>query len=218
MVKFVLTGVTGQLGSKVFRHLLDLVPASDIAVMVRNTSKIPPEITSSNVEIREGDFSKPELLDIAFKDAERLLLVSVPSIEHEFRVKHHVIAIDAAKRANVKHVYYTSLMFGTDTQGHLIDSVAHVMQAHLDTEAYLKKSGLTYTILREGLYSESYSLYTGFFNHVNDHEVCVPGDGPIAWVCIDDLGEGTAKLMAKGGYEQETLLLTGSTSITISGV
>ncbi|UJR16837.1 hypothetical protein I4U23_003736 [Adineta vaga] len=218
MVKFVLTGVTGRLGSQVLKYLLDLVPASEIAVVVRNPLKVPSDITSSNVEIREGDFSKPELLDIAFKDAEKLLIISVPSIEHEFRVKHHVNAIDAAKRANVKHIYYTSLMFGTDTQGHLIDSVAHVMQAHLDTEAYLAKSGLTYTILREGLYSESYPLYTGFFDYKKDNEVCVPGDGPITWVCLADLGEGTAKLMVNGGHEQETLLLTGSTPITISTV
>jgi uncharacterized protein YbjT (DUF2867 family) len=195
MVKYVLTGVTGRLGSQVLKHLLRLVSASQVAVVVRDPSKIPSEISSSGIEIRQGDFSKPELLDDAFKDAEKLLIISVPSIEHEFRVKHHVNAIDAAKRVGVKHVYYTSLMFGTDVKGHFTDSVAHVMQAHLDTEAYLAKSGLTYTVLREGLYSESYSLYTGFFNPTRDSEVCVPDDGFISWVCIEDLGEGTAKLM-----------------------
>ncbi|CAF3979163.1 unnamed protein product [Adineta steineri] len=218
MVKYLLTGVTGRLGSHVLKHFLRLVPPSDIAVVVRDPSKLSSEINSSGIEIHQGDFSKPELLDAAFKDTEKLLIISVPSIEHELRVKNHINAIDAAKRAHVKHVYYTSLMFGTDVQGHLIDSVAHVMQAHLDTEVYLAKSGLTYTILREGLYSESYSLYTGFFDHTKDNEVCVPGDGPVAWVCIDDLGEGTAKLMINGGHEQETVLLTGSTSISISSV
>ncbi len=197
MVKYVITGVTGRLGSRVLKHLLRLVPASDLAVVIRNLSKVPSEISSSGVEIRQGDFSKPELLDTVFNDTEKLLIISVPSIEHEFRVKHHVNAIDAAKRAGVRHVYYTSLMFGTDSKGHLTDSVAYVMQAHLDTEAYLAKSGLTYTILREGLYSECYPLYTGFFDHTKDNEVCVAGDGPIAWVCLDDLGEGTAKLMVK---------------------
>jgi hypothetical protein len=91
-----------------------------------------------------------------------------------------------------------------DVKGHLTDSVAYVMQAHLDTEAYLAKSGLTYTVLREGLYSESYSLYTGFFNPTRDSEVCVPGDGSITWVCIENLGEGTAKLMVK--VSDETVL------------
>jgi uncharacterized protein YbjT (DUF2867 family) len=112
MVKYVITSVTGRLGSQVLKDLLRLVSASQIAVVVRNPSKIPSEISSSSVEVRQGDFSRPELLDIAFKDAEKLLIISVPSIEHEFRVKHHVNAIDVAKRVGVKHVYYTSLMFG----------------------------------------------------------------------------------------------------------
>jgi uncharacterized protein YbjT (DUF2867 family) len=66
----------------------------------------------------------------------------------------HKNAIDAAKRAGVKHVYYTSLAF--DPAG-----ASAVMRAHRDTEAYLKESGLTYTIIREGIYSESYPLYFG---------------------------------------------------------
>lgn len=197
MVKYVITGATGGLGSQVVKYLLRLVPASEIAVVVRDPSKVSSEINTSGVEIRQGDFAKAELLDTAFKDAKKLLIVSVPSIEREFRVKHHVNAIDATKRAGVKHVYYTSLMFGTDVKGNLIDSVADVMQAHLDTEAYLAKSGLTYTILREGLYNESCLLYAGFFDHNKNNEVCVPGDGPITWVSIEDLGEGTAKLMVK---------------------
>ena len=143
----------------------------------------------SGVEIRQGDFSKPDTLDAAFKGGDKLLIVSYPSIAHELRVKNHVAAIDAAKRAGIKHVYYTSLMFASDSQ-------AAVMQAHLDTEKYLKESGLTYTIIREGIYSESYSLYFGYWNPSRGSEVKVPdGDGGIAWVCREDLGEGTARLM-----------------------
>lgn len=122
-----------------------------------------------------------------------MLLVSYPSIAHEIRVNSHIAAIDAAKRVGVKHVYYTSLMFADDSQ-------AAVMQAHLDTEKYLKESGLTYTIIREGIYSESYPLYFGYWNPSRGSEVRVPyGDGGIAWVCREDLGEGTAKVLITVG-------------------
>ena len=72
-----------------------------------------------------------------------------------------------------------------------------MMQAHKDTEAYLKASGLGYTIIREGIYSESYPLYFGFWNPAEEgEEVLVPhSDGGIAWVCREDLGEGTARIM-----------------------
>ncbi|TFY52959.1 hypothetical protein EVJ58_g9720 [Rhodofomes roseus] len=72
------------------------------------------------------------------------------------------------------------------------------MQAHLDTEAYLKQSGLTYTIIREGIYSESYPLYFGYWSpSEGTDEVVVPhGDGAIAWVSRPDLGDGTARIVA----------------------
>jgi len=209
-MKYVLTGATGGLGSQVFKYLLRLVPASDVVVSLHNPQGAPPEILSAGVEIRHGNFSEPSTLDDAFRGADKLLIVSYPSIAHELRVRNHVNAIDAAKRAGVKHVYYTSLAFGTG-------SVAAVMQAHLDTERYLKESGLTYTILREGIYSESYPLYFGFFDPSDgSDEVLIPhGDGGIAWVAREDLGEGTAKIMVHGGYENETLLLSGSRTLTL---
>ena len=91
-------------------------------------------------------------------------------------------------------MYYTSLAFAGDSR-------AAVMQAHLDTERFLKESGLRYTILREGIYSESYPLYFGFWSASaeegeDEDEVLVPhGDGGVAWVCREDLGEGTARIM-----------------------
>ncbi|KDQ57110.1 hypothetical protein JAAARDRAFT_58591 [Jaapia argillacea MUCL 33604] len=207
---FVLTGATGGLGSQVLKYLLRLVPPSEIAVSLHNPAGASPLISTSGVELRHGDFTNPETLDEAFKGAEKLLIVSYPSIAHELRVKSHINAIDAARRVGVKHIYYTSLAFGDG-------SVTAVMKAHLDTEAYLKQSGLTYTIIREGIYSESYPLYFGFFNPGQQNNVVnVPGDGAISWVSREDLGEGTARLMALGGYENQTLLLSGSHQNTLT--
>ncbi|CDO69410.1 hypothetical protein BN946_scf184791.g5 [Trametes cinnabarina] len=213
MVKYVVTGTTGGLGSQVFKYLLKLVPATDVIVSLYNPSGATQAIKESGVEIRRGDYGDPASLDKAFAGADKLLIISYPSIAHELRVKHHKNAIDAAKRVGVKHVYYTSLAFAGD-------SVAAVMQAHIDTERYLKESGLTYTIIREGIYSESYPLYFGFFNPADGKdEVIIPhSDGGIAWVSREDLGEGTAKLMVEGGYENQTLLFSGSRSITLKEV
>ena len=172
------------------QRLIRMHAASDIIVSLYNPAGATAEITNSGVEVRRGNYSDPASLDTAFAGADKLLIVSYPSIAHAERVANHKNAIDAAKRAGIKHVYYTSLAFASDSK-------AAVMQAHLDTEKYLKESGLTYTIIREGIYSESYPLYFGYWKLGKPgSEVKVPhGDGGIAWVCRDDLGEGTAKLM-----------------------
>jgi hypothetical protein len=99
------------------------------------------------------------------------------------------------------------------------------MQAHLDTERYLSSiaaedEAFTYTAIREGIYSESYPLYTAFFDIGNPvEEIKIPHDGSgpgIAWAKCDELGEATAILVAQhakapGEFEHlnKTVLLSG---------
>jgi hypothetical protein len=87
------------------------------------------------------------------------------------------------------------------------------MQAHLDTERHLAKlasespnGSFTYTAIREGLYAESTPIYTAFFDPrdptstLHDGEVCIPHDGSgpgVAWVKRDELGEASARLIAR---------------------
>lgn len=102
------------------------------------------------------------------------------------------------------------------------------MQAHLTTEAYLRKLAaedisFTYTVIREGLYAESTPIYTAFFSPKAQpalSEILIPHDGTgqgVAWVERDELGEASARLIAgyatgleKFKYVNETLLLTGT--------
>ncbi|KZV63593.1 NAD(P)-binding protein [Peniophora sp. CONT] len=202
--RIVLTGATGGLGREVLKHILPLVPHEKLII----TSPSPERVRTTwpdlpaEVEVREGDYKRPDTLSVAFAGASTLFLVSYPSIAHAERVNAHIAAIDAAKAAGIKRVVYTSLAFGGDSK-------AAVMRAHLDTEAYLKASGLEYTIVREGLYAESFPLYFGFFDASYDSDVYVPGDGPIAWAARADLGEATARIIADGLYANETILLSG---------
>lgn len=79
------------------------------------------------------------------------------------------------------------------------------MGAHLATETYLAqcaaRATLTYTAVREGIYSESFPIYTAWFDPHNPvHEITIPhsGHGPgVAWVNQADLGEATAALVVR---------------------
>jgi hypothetical protein len=114
------------------------------------------------------------------------------------REKHHRTAIDAAVRAGVKHIYFTSLSFGSENK-------AGVMCAHLRTETYLHElegegeGKIKSTIIREGLYSDAWPLafgnYFGLNNETRD-EVVVAGDGPLSFASIADITFGTAKIIA----------------------
>ena len=126
--------------------------------------------------------------------------------DHLSLCKAHKAMISAAVSSTpgVSHIFYTSLAFGGKCTP---VSVASVMQAHLATESYLKalalhppnKKPFTFTAIREGIYSESFPLYTGFFDLQNPSaEVKIPHDGfgaGIAWAKRDELGEATARIV-----------------------
>lgn len=105
------------------------------------------------------------------------------------------------------------------------------MKPHLDTEKYLEECvrlhpGFAYTVVREGLYSESYDLYTAFFdprNPVDEIKIAHDGSGPgIAWVKREELGEGTAELLKlfvrdpkQFEYRNKTVLLSGTKALNL---
>lgn len=146
-------------------------------------------------------------------------------------------ALDAAKRAGVKHIFYSSLGFGSDAASKSLkaDSKTVVMQAHLDSEAHLAflaktDPGFTYTSIREGLYSESFPIYTASFDPkaaADGSEVQIPHDGSgrgVSWVKRDELGEASAKLIARycgvgGQFPQQLVngkvLLSGDREISL---
>lgn len=162
----------------------------------------------------------------------------------------HRKAIDAALHSGVKHIFYSSLAFA----GNLTKSTdALVMRAHLDTEAYLQELGrtrapdFTFTILREGLYHESFPIYTSFFRPQEiidavtgennrrrnggghgEVEIKIPHDGSapgVAWANRDELGEASAKIVNLYmhnplGYPftNSTLLLSGPKVLTLNEV
>lgn len=142
----VVTGATGQLGRLVIEQLLAKLPASEIVAAVRNPAKVA-DLAARGVEVRTADYTKPETLATAFRGADQLLLIS--SSEVGQRLPQHRNAIDAARRAGVGLVAYTSLLHADTTP-------LGLAAEHLATEALLKESGLPHVLLRNGWYTENY--------------------------------------------------------------
>jgi uncharacterized protein YbjT (DUF2867 family) len=211
MPKWIFTGSTGVLGGKTLHDLLELgFNPQDIILSVYNTKGVDPELAKIVFDVRHGDYKRIETLEKAFQGAEILFLVSSTTIINEKRTAEHRNAIDAAKKVGIKHIYYTSLSIA-DTRE------TQIMEAHLDTEDLIKASGLKYTIIREGIYSEIFPVFLGYFDANTTNEILLPADGGIPFVARDDLAEVTAKILAApiNTYENKTILLTGSQTYTL---
>jgi len=144
----VITGASGQLGRLVIEQLLSKnVPASSIAAAVRSPEKAT-DLAALGVQVRKADYSQPATLETALAGAEKVLLVS--SSEVGQRVAQHKAVIDAAKRAGVKLLAYTSVL-------HADTSLLGLAAEHVQTEKALVESGVPAVVLRNGWYHENYT-------------------------------------------------------------
>ncbi|KAF3008594.1 hypothetical protein E8E13_007649 [Curvularia kusanoi] len=208
-----LTSATGKLGGAVLKAILDnkLIDPKELIVCTSSDTKDArfDTLRTQNITLRQANFDDAASLTQAYAGCDKLFLVSTPRIEMDYnnaplwqgREKHHRAAIDAALEAGVNHIYYTSLGFANPSK-------AGVMRAHIRTEAYLhdleKEGKVRVTIIREGLYNESWPLYFGYYFGLKDEtrtEVVVAGDGPVSWTSIADMAFGTAKVLAAPSEE-----------------
>ncbi|MBS8272178.1 SDR family NAD(P)-dependent oxidoreductase [Thalassospira tepidiphila] len=201
-----ITGATGQLGSLVVKHLLDRIPASDIAVSVRKPEKAA-DLAARGIDVRAGDFNDLALMTTAFKGIETALIISAED-DNATRIKQHRTAVDAAKAAGVKHIVYTGIV---DPKA---DADFTYSAIHLDTENYIRESGLAFTILRNSFYADL--LLAGVPHALETGDFGAPaGDAKITYIPRNDLAEAAAVVLAKpADHVNKTYDLTGTRGVT----
>ena len=196
------TGATGQLGRLVVQNLRSRVPASDVVALARS----PEKAADLGVAAREADYDRPETLGPALGGVDTLLLISGSEVGK--RTAQHRNVSEAAKRAGVKRIVYTSLL-------HADTSSLSLAEEHLATESELQASGLPFTILRNGWYTENYTgsipgaLAGGAF-------LGSAGDGRISSATRADYAEAAAIVSTDGGHEGQTYELAGDEAWTLS--
>ncbi|GDB79322.1 NAD(P)H:quinone oxidoreductase [Escherichia coli] len=200
-----ITGATGQLGHYVIESLMKTVPASQIVAIVRNPAKAQA-LTAQGITVRQADYGDEAALTSALQGVEKLLLIS--SSEVGQRAPQHRNVINAAKAAGVKFIAYTSLL-------HADKSPLGLADEHIETEKMLADSGIVYTLLRNGWYTENYlasapaALEHGVF-------FGAAGDGKIASATRADYAAAAARVISEAGHEGKVYELAGDSAWTLT--
>lgn len=202
----VITGASGQLGRLVIQSLLTKVPASRIVAAVRNPEKVS-DLAALGVQVRRADYTDSSSLDAAFQGAEKVLLIS--SSEVGQRQTQHRNAINAARRAGVALLAYTSLL-------HADTSPLGLAGEHVATKAWLGQSGVPFVLLRNGWYTENYlasippALQHGAF-------IGSAGEGRIASAARADYAEAAAVALTTPEQSGKVYELAGDGAYTLAG-
>ncbi|MBB2410941.1 SDR family oxidoreductase [Escherichia sp. 14.0985] len=200
-----ITGATGQLGHNVIESLLQTVSASQIVAIARNPEKAHA-LSAQGISVRQANYGDEAALTSALQGVEKLLLIS--SSEVGQRASQHRNIINAAKAAGVKFIAYTSLL-------HADTSPLGLAAEHIETEKMLADSGIAYTLLRNGWYTENYlasapaALEHGVF-------IGAAGDGKIASATRADYAEAAARVISEAGHEGKVYELAGDNAWTLT--
>lgn len=196
------TGATGQLGRLAIAALKSRVPAADIIALARD----PDRAADLGVAARTADYLRPETLVPALAGVDVLVLIS--SNDFNDRAGQHRAVIQAAKAAGVGRIVYTSILKGDA-------SPMMLAQDHIATEAALRASGLAFTILRNGWYTEN---YTGSLGGAIAAGAMIGslGEGRITTAARKDYAEAIAVVAASAGHEGKVYELAGDEPYTMA--
>ena len=112
MAKLLLTGVDGNLGGVAADILLTLEPKENLIFCGYNPASLE-KYSKMGVETHVTNFNNPDGLVEAFKGADALALISMPFVGTKRQAAHRN-AVDAAKKAGVRKIIYTSLVNAGD--------------------------------------------------------------------------------------------------------
>ena len=205
-MSYVITGATGHLGRLVVEDLLRRgVPAGDITATGRDITKAK-DLADHGVRVLAIDYDDPASLDAAFRGADRILLISAS--EPGRRARQHENAIDAAARAGAGLLAYTSIAnAGTTTM--------RLAAEHQATEAVLRASGLSYVLLRNSWYVESYTAQVPAILQ-RGSLASSAGDGRVSAATRADYAAAAAAVLTGDGHGGRAYELGGDEAFTLA--
>lgn len=195
------TGANGNLGRLVIDNLKNRIPFSELAVSVREPEKAR-DLVARGIEVRKANFQDPASVVDAFTGIDTVLIISTRGGADV--VSEHRNAIDAAVKAGVRRIVYTS---GTK------ENISNIGRVHEQTEEYIKKSRLVYTILRNNLYAEV--LVREMLSALRTGVLSSPvGEGEVAAVPRSDCAIVAAIVLTTTGHENSIYDVTGQDRIS----
>ncbi|WP_105956723.1 SDR family oxidoreductase [Apilactobacillus quenuiae] len=185
-MKYAITMVTGKFGKAVINYLMDLVNHNDIIALARNVNKAKQELPD-DIEVRPGDYTNKDEIVESLNGVDKLLFISSQPGGDVSRLQQHKNVVDAAKKAGVKYIAYTSFPHADKADNFL-------SKDHTATELYIKEMGIDRSFLRNNWYLEN-ELATLKAANDGGTFVYAADNGKVGWALEKEYAEGAVKVL-----------------------
>lgn len=144
-MKIAISAASGQLGHAIVKAAIAKLGKNNVIGLART----PAKAQDLGIEIRPGNYSQVQDMEVSLQDIEVLVLVSGMDAPDK-RVEMHRNVIKAAKSAGVRKIIYTSII---GIEGKC--SFDAIIKSNRQTEQDIQTSGLEWIIGRNGLYVDA---------------------------------------------------------------
>ena len=191
-----LTGATGKTGSATAKALNE--KGITFRALIRNEEK-RGDIESLGGEVVIGSIENKEAVDQSMVDVETALIL-LPNSENQLSLEKQLV--DSAKQAGAKRVVKMSSIEATP------DATSPIPKLHLESEEYIKQSGLSWTMIKPNFYMQNLLASAGTIK--DQGKIFLPmGEGKTGMIDTTDVGKVLAKVLSEDGHESMNHEITG---------
>jgi len=191
-----LTGATGKTGSATAKALNER--GIKFRALIRNEEK-REEIESLGGEVVIGSIENKETVDQSMVDIEAALIL-LPNSENQLSLEKQLV--DSAKQAGANRVVKMSSIEATP------DATSPIPKLHLESEEYIKQSGLNWTMIKPNFYMQNLLASAGTIK--DQGKIFLPmGEGKTGMIDTTDVGKVLAKVLSEDGHESMNHEITG---------
>jgi uncharacterized protein YbjT (DUF2867 family) len=208
-IHILVSGAAGQSGTLIVQALA--AQQFQVRALVRDAAKAQQLADLPGVNVYTGDMAVRETLKAPLEGVERAMLISSAN---DRMVETQCTFIDACKQAGVHHVIKFS---GEESQRGYDPQRFRYTREHEQIEDYLENSGLQWTHLRPSQFMQVYLREAAAMRQTG--ELRLPLENiRMSPVDLRDVAKIGAALLAKGGYQGESLRVTGPEALSMADI
>ena len=191
-----ITGATGKTGSATAKSLGE--KGETFRALIRNEEK-KEGLESLGGEVVIGSIENTEVVNQSMQGV-KTVLVLLPNSESQLALEKQLV--DSAKQAGVERIVKMSSIEATP------DATSPIPKLHLESEEYIKQSGLAWTMIKPNFYMQNLLASAGTIKEQG--KIFLPmGDGKTGMIDTTDVGTVIAKVLSEDGHESMNHEITG---------